>query len=208
MKIVSVRLNKKDKTRCLLSLDDGSDADITVDALVGHRLSVGCEVDCGLIARLERERAVQSASSRGYDLLSYRQHSKKELVGKLIKKGEDPEAAGRAVERLCDMGVLDEREYASDRAAQLIKKGCSPAFAARELIAKGIDRQTAQEAAFSRCPDAEGAVRAFIEKRARGPLDDRKERDRITRALLRYGWKYDEFRHILDEYAREEGFCE
>ena len=110
------------------------------------------------------------------------------------------------VERYVAAGLLDDRAYATARALQLFRRGCSARLIRARLIEKGI-AEADIAAALDRLsdeaaePDYTAAV-AYARRRRLGPFGDparradRREKD--LAALARAGFSYDVARRVLE----------
>ena len=98
-------------------------------------------------------------------LLGVRQRSVFELTAKLKDKGFDSVEIDKTVERLKEAGYLNDgafaRALASSRASH---KAWGPARIARDLTARGIDRETIKDAVEQACPSEEELAKAAFER--------------------------------------------
>ena len=93
------------------------------------------------------EPARSDAMERAAQLLAQRPHAIAELRTKLLARGLEGGAVDRAIERLEDLRLLDDRAFATqwveERSA---RKGLAPAALLSELRGKGVPREIAEEA--------------------------------------------------------------
>ena len=79
------------------------------------------------------------AYNKGLDLLSRRPHGTKELVKKLCEKGHEKESAEKACDRLLELGLLNDEEFARMLANELYeRKGYGIKRIKKELVFSGI----------------------------------------------------------------------
>ena len=126
---------------------------------------------------------------------------------------ERSDAAGRVDElilRLRTRRLLDDAAYAEGRARSLSRKGGSRAKIARTLAAKGVDRDTIDEALAGLAEAGEtdlAAALRFARRRRLGPFRAAKERaarrDRDLAALGRAGFSYEIARRVIDAATSE-----
>jgi len=109
-----------------------------------------------LIGLSEQRRSREKA----YYLLSLRDHSRKELEKKL-QRTTDSATAAATVDRMEELGLVNDENFARNRANYLMLRKFYPAKrAVMELCALGIDRDTAQDAVDSLgCDDANLGVK-------------------------------------------------
>ena len=88
----------------------------------------------------------------GLRLLSYRDHTEKELVLKLVQKGHKKDYAQNAVQKLKEYKYIDDERVAEIYARDLFeRKGMSINSIISELCRKGIPREIALETVEAVC---------------------------------------------------------
>ena len=145
------------------------------------------------------------AYNKAVDLLSRRDHSKKELVEKLRQKGHG-EYALQATEKLEDYGYLDDRRFAHSFAQELIRlKAYGKKRIEQELYRKGIDRDIISEV-ISECDFSSERLTELIERKYSRYLSDEKGINKTVNALLRFGYSYSEIRDAIKDITDREEF--
>lgn len=145
----------------------------------------------------------ESARERAAALLGARPYSEKELVRKLMEKGESQAEAEEAAAWLRDIGALDEGAYASALVRHYGARGYGPARIRQEFFRRGIPKDL-WDAALAELPDTEDSVDAFLQKKLRGcDLEDRAAVGRAAAGLQRRGFSWEEIRAALERYERE-----
>mgnify|MGYP003610110901 FL=1 len=136
-------------------------------------------------------------------LISYRDHSKKGLTDK-IKRACDEESAEKAVERMEELGLVNDENFARRYAEQLLfSKHNAPRGAVRQLVQKGIDRELAEEIIEEIDFDPCDGIRAVIDRKYKN-INDEKIRRRAVAALQRLGYGWDDIKTVLREYTEED----
>jgi regulatory protein len=80
----------------------------------------------------------------GLRILSYRDHSAKEMIAKLVQKGHKRTHAENAVETLIEYGYINDKRFAEHYASYLAEnKGMNVRAIKNELVQKGISREIA-----------------------------------------------------------------
>jgi len=141
--------------------------------------------------------------ARALRLLARREHTRAELARKLAPDAGSPGVLEALLDQLNARAQLSDERYAEARAHRLARK-----FGAlrvrRELVAKGIERETAARfAADVEKTDLERA-RCMLERKYRVPATAPKERARRARFLLSRGFSGEVIRRALVEPATEE----
>jgi regulatory protein len=178
---------------------------LAADVVFAAGLRVGDDLTPERQAELERQDGAWRAREAALSLLSHRQRTAKELARRLAGKGHDAAVAGEVVERLEDVGLVDDdafaRAFVRDR-VRLKPKGRR--VLQQELRAKGVSGETAR-AAIDGVLEAEEtddlalARQAAARWRPRPGEDPRRARARLHGFLARRGFGGDALRAVLAE---------
>ena len=182
---------------------DGDIYKIDEEAFIASRLFTGSEIsEAGLAALMYKSDLIR-AKNKALWLLSHRDYSKKEMLGKL-KPDFDADAAAEAIELLSECGMIDDERFARVYANDLVNlKGLSKRGVVMELIKKGIDRETAAIVAEETAIDETETIKEIIRVRYYNCLDDEKGKRRMFSGLARKGYSYNAVKHALEEYLEE-----
>lgn len=173
---------------------------LDTQTLIENRFDVGRDIDDDELHEIISLSNERRAKEKALWLISYRDHSKKELADK-IRRTCDEDSAQKAVERLEELGLVNDESFAQRYAEQLIfSKHMSKRGALYELSRKGINRELAEEILDGIEVDEEAEIRAVLEKKYRN-LDDEKSRRRAVSALQRLGYGWDSIRHAMEYYS-------
>ena len=169
----------------------------------------GDEIDAQELAAFKRAAGSRRAFNAGADLLARREHSKKELRAKLSKKFS-PEECEEAVERLCELGLVDDGRFASMYARELYeRKGMGRRRIKYELALKGIGNDDSDAVLDEIFADDENNIQRIvdiIEKKYYNIESDEKVRRRAVAALQRLGYSYDEIRQAVRAFSENIDF--
>ncbi len=168
----------------------------------------GDEISEGELAAFKDAAGSRRAFNAGADIISRREHSKKELYFKLCKKF-DPEIAQRAVDRLCEIGMLSDERFARMYVEELYyKKGMGKRRILYELSAKGIERElaenTLEEIIIDDDEDNVQRIVDIISKKYYNIGNDEKQRRRAWNALGRMGYSPSEIRRAFNEICESD----
>lgn len=173
---------------------------LDTETLLSHRVDVGNEIDDEQLYELIESSNIKRAKDKAMWLISYRDHSKRELIDK-VAKDSSKEAAQKAVDRLEELGLINDERFAMRYAQELLNtKHMSPSGAVRKLIEKGIDRELAQDTVDSINCDVEENIRAIIDKKYAKCLCDEKGRRRCVNGLMRLSYSYSDIKSVLRQY--------
>ena len=150
------------------------------------------------------------AKDAAYRFLTPRVRSEFEVSRKLKEKGFDKETVAGAIERLKELRLLDDSDFAVRMTKDLVNlKGCGRYYIQRKLKEKGIDPETIEvaiESVFAEVDEFKTAEKVAL-RRLRVPIDNPKERARIGRYLQGRGFSWDIIKEVLkglDERKRDQ----
>ena len=144
------------------------------------------------------------AYSKAVWLLGRRDHTRKELFDKLRRDYEE-EPARLAVEKLADLGYLDDEETARKLAVYLItRRYFSPKRAVQELVFRGIDRELAQHICEDQEVDIKEQILDLLNGKYANKLADEKSVRRTIANLQRLGYEFGDIKSALNEVVNQE----
>lgn len=197
-------IKKKRKGLSALFLDYEYALDIDTETLLVHKVDVGTEIDDEKLKELIDNSNIKRAKDKAMWLISYRDYSKKEITEKVAKESS-LDAAEKAVERLCELGLVNDEKYAKRYAHDLIFiKHLSKSGAIRKLREKGIDKDLAEQTLDEFDIDCCESIKAIIDKKYARYLSDEKGKRRCVNGLLRLGYSYSDINSVLREYTDTE----
>lgn len=175
----------------------GADIVMSLDLHTGDEITEAQADE--LILRVESLRALQKA----YTFLSYNAHSRKALSDKLQRAGFSQGAVELALERLEQLGLIDDGALAARLIAVMQNsKHWGRRRAVEELCKRGIPRDMAQEYSADH-DNYNGLIWQLEHKYRKRDLTDPKERQKVTAGLVRLGFEFDEIRRALAEFEDE-----
>lgn len=130
-----------------------------------------------------------TALRRAVDLLARREHSQRELMGKLVARGIAADTAAAVVDRLARQGWQDEARFAATLARTRASAGYGPLRIRAELAMHGL-RGEQVAAALAACEtDWREAAHALVARRFPVvSLQDPKQRRKAIELLMRRGF--------------------
>ena len=187
--------------RVHIELSGGEQIESTVGTVADLRLYPGQELDEKQLLALKTHSNLELLKAKSLEILSRRPMSAKELGDKLREKGADPESAAACVQWLQKLGLLDDEAYAGAVARHYAAKGYGEGRIRQELSRRGVPRDYWDEALAQR-PDNTEKIDKLIASRLHDP-EDRDEVRKVTAALLRRGFGWDEIREALARFRAE-----
>ena len=197
MKITDIRPRRKGLSAVYI---DGEYAlSLDTQTLLEHRIDIGREFDDAELHDLIESSNERRAKEKALWLISYRSHSKKELRDK-ISRTCDRQSAEKAVERMEELGLVNDRDYAERCAQTLIfTKHMSKRGAAMELRRKGIESEIIDEVLDDIEVDEREQIQAVIERKY-PKIDDEKIRRRAVAALQRLGYGWEDIKAVIESF--------
>lgn len=181
----------------LFSLDE--------ETYLKHHIKVGSEFPGEELESLRAASDYFAAKNKALLLLGYRDHSKKELIDKLKRKF-DEKTSELAVEKMCELSLVDDAEFAKKLCREMIEqKGASKRAAEQKLYEKGVARDIIETTLSLYKDDECDAIRMIVEKKYLLKLRDREKRALVFAALARKGFKASDIKTVLCEYSENDG---
>lgn len=188
--------------RLSVCFDDETEIKSTLAVVSDLRLFSGRELDEDELSNLKLHSELGLAKERALNIISRRQMSHKELRDKLVQKGFGEETARCCADWLEENGLINDENYAAALARHYSAKGYGAGRLRSELSKRGISRELWEDALES-MPVNESKIDKFIAAR----LDDPQDRDqlrKLSNALFRRGFSWDEIRAALERFNAEE----
>ncbi|MEA4954142.1 MAG: RecX family transcriptional regulator [Pseudoflavonifractor sp.] len=210
MRISKLEPSQRVKGRWLVWLDDGSLLRVSENEVVSFALYAGMELTDDSFDSLTAAAGVSAVRSKALDLISARPLSRRELIQKLTAQPRDrekqplatPEQAEEAADWLERLGYLNDAEYAKTVARHYSAKGYGDRKVRDELFRRGVPRAL-WEAALEEAQSPEDGVDTFLHSRLKGSTPDARELKRVSDALARRGYRWDEIKEGLRRYGAE-----
>lgn len=191
------------KSLSALYIDGEFAMKLDTQTLLENRIVPGVEIDDDRLHELIKLSDLRRAKEKALWLMSYRDHSSKELHDKLLRDFSE-EASAQAVERMNELGLINDEAFAKRFASELHSKHQSPSTIRYKLIQKGIDRDTAEGIVEELEIDPAEEIEALIEKKYARSLSDEKGIRRTVAALQRAGYRFSDIKSVLSRYTEDD----
>lgn len=187
-----------------LSLDGVSWIRLRKKHFIKHPLEEGEQIEPE--EYLSAVTAIQSADcyEAALTMLDMAAQTRNALVRKLVLKGYAPPAAEAAANRLCEVGLIDDRRYAERVAQSQLKKPVGAYAVRRKLMAKRLSEADIDAAMDGFDEEQQStACREAAEKlwRRYSALPAREGRAKLSQALARRGFSWDVIHSAVDAIA-------
>lgn len=152
-----------------------------------------------LVNKINYKKAVDKC----YDLLSRRDHSVKELKAKLLRTVDEYNAQ-RAIDRMLDLGYLDDEAYAKKLLDYLVNsKKMSRAFVKQEMFKRGVPVDIISEVLRDVDFDNVQSIVDLINTKYKNKLRAENGREKVVGALMRKGFTYSDIKSAFNEIELE-----
>ena len=195
--------------RYIVDVDGREFAVVGADALAETRIHVGVVMDDVRGARLREAGEFAATYDRALNLLAFRARTARELRRRLIEKGEGAERVDKVIERLCEIGLVNDADFARQLARSKVSAGASRRRVHQELFKRGVAREVA-DGAVAEVFEDEGVTDAdTIERVARKKwrtldgLDAVTRRRRLYAFLARRGYNADDVSRVVRKLGAE-----
>ena len=195
--------------RYWITLENGKKMALYRQTVEDFSLYSGKELSDEEWKALQESAGQMSAKMRAVRIVSASSISKRDLEERLIRKGENPEQAKKAVCWMEDLHLVDDRNTAEQVVHSCISKGYGLQRAKQALYEKRIPKEYWVDA-LADYPDQMEKIVSFLRSRLDEDSDER-EVKRAVDALLRRGHSYSKIREGLniisldsDEFMEEE----
>lgn len=198
MKITALKEKRKGFTQVFI---DGEYA-MTLDTMVllENHVKENLEISDEELYEIVKKSKERRANEKALTLLEYRSHSKKELTDK-ISRTMDREDAKKAAEKMAEIGLIDDRDYAERYAKELFeRKKFGKNRVKQELKLKGIDNEIIEDVlSLYEDFDVKEQIEAILNTKYPNYLLDEKVQRRAVAALQRRGYSFTDIRAFLKE---------
>lgn len=202
MKIIAV--SRRRRRLYLLTLEGGDPIEVDVRTFDESPYRAGCDVTEEQLNTLLATSRRNRAKERALYLLGLRDYSCHELEQKLYTEAT-PEIAAAVVERLREVGLLDDERYAARLARSLSEGKHYPRRRIeQELRRRGISGVLIQAVVSDLDGEDFEQALALLQKKYYNKLNDPDSRRRVIAALARRGFSYGAIRRAMDEMGAPE----
>jgi regulatory protein len=206
--ITSIRVQKNNKERYSIFVDEEFLLGVSEETLLKFKLRKDVEITSAMLKKIQREEGQFKVKSYMMNLLGRRDHARKELFTKAIRKDYPQEIINNVLDELQEKGYIDEtrfaEKFASDK-GRISKWG--PAKIKAHLYKKGISKSVAEksiEKAFED-EDLKETFLSLVLKRKRRFLreeDPYKRKKKVFDHLARKGYRSSDIYDHLDELMK------
>lgn len=202
MKLIEIKQTSPE--RFTLIFDDGRQIKSSLSVITERFLHSGAELSDAEYEELYSASTLSLAKARALRIINTRPMSRREMYDRLISKGETPDNAELCADWLCDMGLINDRSYASSVVRHYAAKGYGVSRIKQELKRHGLSRELWDEA-LEEMPEQDDYIVRFLRSRLNDPKD-RAQVKKVSDALFRRGYSWEQIKHALNNFNSQEDF--
>lgn len=202
MKITKIEIQKKNKNRVNLYLDDEFYCGLSLETIMKNHLKEGNEINKTQIEYLKTETEREVALSKAVGYISKCQKAKKEILKYLLTKGFDEIVCQQVIEKLEEYKFVDDEEYAKNYIKFKNKNNGSRKIA-MELKQKGVDDEITSQSIEDYSCDRE-SVLIVATKYLKNKDRDLKTKQKAYRHLASRGYQSEDILFALNKFFKEE----
>lgn len=199
-------LKKSKKGNVLIYADGEYLTKVLSETFLKSGLKVGDRIDDEVLKNLSEEENLSKAKDKALRLLSFRDHSKKELIEK-IRQSFGCECAERAADKMENLGLVDDEKFADSYAKELFE---SKLYSVRrieyELAKKGISNEMIEKVMSENIFDERENIEKILNKKGfdkkliENRFENQKEFRRIIAYCQRLGYSWSDISAVINNF--------
>ena len=202
MIIRELKPSQRVEGRWLAFLEDGAILRLSENEVIDFALYAGKELSEEESAALQDSVRRSALKGKTIELLSRKPQSRKEVERKLTQWEASEEEAAALCDRMEELGYLNDAAYAVTVVRHYSAKGYGERKLRDELYRRGVPRDLWDEA-LQQAGSPDEAIDAFIAKKLAGKAPDPKELKKVSDALARRGYHWNDISAALRRYGAE-----
>jgi len=196
MKITNIKQQVKRADRYSVFIDGAYAFSLSESALLSEGLASGQEFDKAELERLKRASGADKAYGNALRYAAMRPRSEWELETYLHRKQADEVIAAHIMQRLRDLGMLDDHAFAESWvASRRLLKSTSKRRLRMELKQKRVAESIIDKVLKADQTDERETLRELVTKKRARYAD----RNKLMQYLARQGFSYDDIKAVVDE---------
>lgn len=200
MTIMQLKPSQRVKGRWLATLDDGSLLRLGEQQVLEFALYTGMELSEDTAQALVEATRQSGLKEKAMTLAAGRPLSRREVERKLRSWEAGEEETAAICDRLEELSLLNDGEYARTLARHYRAKGYGDKKIREELRLRGVPREH-WDGALEELEGADEAIDDFLRRKLKGEQPDPKELKKVSDALVRRGFSWGEVRDGLARYG-------
>jgi regulatory protein len=180
--------------------DDGTYINLDIAYANGKGISEGMEIDDETSIKMEDESDSIRCTSRALYYLSQSDKSVKKLKEKLIRAGFEERFVNSSIERLKELGYVNDDEYALKMARKCYEEALSYRMSIDKLVGSGISRDKAKEVCVFSHEEEQEKIKRLLNSKYSLKMGTAEDIQKTAAALGRRGFGFSDIREVLKEF--------
>jgi regulatory protein len=201
-KITKIEVQKKNKERFNLYLDDEFEMGIDIDTFVYFNLNKGQIVEAKDMEEIQSYEQYRQAVNAAIQYISYRKRTDHEVIQHLTKKEISESVIAKVIDYCHEQKLIDHNDYANSlKNTMILTTDKGPGIYKQKLREAGIEQLIIDE--YSQIYEQEQSMEDILKvankilKQKKGPLVKRKEK--LTQSLMQKGYSFEKIKEVMDE---------
>ncbi|MFQ3728119.1 recombination regulator RecX [Staphylococcus equorum] len=201
-KITKIEVQKKNKERFNLYLDDEFEMGIDIDTFVYFNLNKGQIVEAKDMEEIQSYEQYRQAVNAAIQYISYRKRTDHEVIKHLTKKEISESVITKVIDYCHEQKLIDHNDYANSlKNTMILTTDKGPGIYKQKLREAGIEQLIIDE--YSQIYEQEQSMEDILKvankilKQKKGPLVKRKEK--LTQSLMQKGYSFEKIKEVMDE---------
>lgn len=208
--ISKIEAQKNNQERCSIFVDGDFLLGVKAELIYEFDLDKGEVLTESTLMELLKQEELLEAKKAAFNLLSYRQRSRKELKERLLRKDYKKQIVETVINILERLDYLDDKEFALSWVKDRITKGFGPYRIREQLREKGIANKIIEEALtkeYDSQLEYDLAKKLATKKKSRYSDKDYRERKyKLSKVLERKGFSFEVINLVLDDLLEKGDF--
>ncbi len=197
--ITKVSVQKNNKKKVNLYIDDDFFCALTLETAVKHHLKSGIQVDTDKLNEIISQSQTQEAFQKATDYVLKNLKTKRQVKDYLVKKGYSEEVAWQCVDKLKEYGYIDDVEFAK-RYIEISSQKQGRRLTEFKLMQKGIKKEDIflayEQLDFDDSEDAKLVAQKYLKNKQ----ITKETLAKAYRYLVGKGFNYDQITLALSEF--------
>lgn len=202
MKITKIEIQKKDKNRVNLFIDNEFYSGLSLESVIKNHLKEDQDISNHQLEFLKNESEFSVAYTKAGNILSKMQKTEKEVKDYLFKKGFEAQVVFGVVDKLKSLGYINDATYAKNFVKVKSRK-CGGKKIAFELSRKGVKDNLINEN-IEKIQNSKQTAEKLLEKYLKNKERDIKTKQKAYRFLFSRGFDGDDVFAVLNKFFKEE----
>lgn len=200
--ITKVSIQKNNKKKVNIFIDEEFFCALTLEMTVKHQLKPGMQIDADKLKEIISENEIQQAFQKATDFVLKNLKTKRQVKDYLIKKGYTLDVAWQCVDKLKKYGYVDDVEFAK-RYIEISSKKQGKRLIEFKLMQKGVKKEDIalayEQLDIDDSEDAKQVAQKYLKNKAK----TKENLAKAYRYLVGKGFNYDQITLALSEFEED-----